>query len=52
MSKAEKIRDDYKSKYPKTFEFAENLQYEEERITPLLRRKIRFSEFKEHAKFN
>jgi len=46
------IREEYRNKYPRTFEFADNLQYEEERETPLLKRRIRFSEYKEHSKFN
>lgn len=51
-TRAMEIREEYRNKYPRTFEFADNLQYEEERETPLLKRRIRFSEYKEHSKFN
>jgi len=51
-NEARKIRDNYKEKYAVTFEFAEAFQYETERYTPLLKRRIRFSQYKEHTKLN
>lgn len=51
-SRAEAILDSFKSKYPRTFEFIEQLSYKDEMNTPLLGRKIRFSKFKDYSKFN
>jgi len=51
-SRAERIRDDYRAKYPHTFDFSELLKYEEARKTPLIGRLIRFSQHKSHSKFN
>lgn len=49
---AQRILDDYKTKYPQTIDFIKLLSYKEEVVTPILRRKIRFSKYKEHSKFN
>lgn len=49
---AERILDNYRTKYPRTFEFIEQLSYEEERRTPLIGRTIKFSKFKDYTKFN
>lgn len=52
-SEAMRIKDTFKQKYARTFEFIKELDYVDEVKTPLLSRRIRFSEgMRDTTKFN